>query len=227
MLYIVLLASLVAAAPAVYLCACFIVYWVDQKGLRRFHNLSAISGVTDIQWVWESIRGRRYKTLHAAHQKSSIVRVGPNTISFNDPSAAASIYGHGTQATKSPFYDASGGHFKNLADTRDKKDHARKRRLLATGYALTTILRWEGKIASRINALLDQYDGYCTSPDDPTSEATPVDHRRWMDLFTIDAIHDIGLSANLRLIEKGDDSIEVRNSGGKVYRCNFRKSLWG
>ncbi|KAF2494117.1 cytochrome P450 monooxygenase [Lophium mytilinum] len=228
MFSISLLAAFAVLTPVVYFCTCFIVYFYDRKGFRRFHNLSAISGATDIPWLWESIHGRRYKTLHAAHQKSSIVRIAPNIISFNDPSAAASIYGHGTKATKSPFYDASGAHFKNVADTRDKQDHARKRRLLATGYALTTLLRWEGKVASRVNALLDQYDARCVSPDvSNRADAVPVDHRRWMDLFTIDTINDIGLSANLRMIEKGDDSIEVQNSRGQTYRCNFRKSLWG
>ncbi|KAJ5801159.1 uncharacterized protein N7518_003227 [Penicillium psychrosexuale] len=126
------------------------------------------------------------------------------------------------------FYDAGHGHFKNVADTRDKEEHSRKRRLLATGYALTTLLRWEDKVASRINALLNQYDKFCLRLDVARrADAIPVDHRRWMDIFTIDAIHDIGLSANLRLIEKGDDVLEVQNSRGQSYQCQFRKSLWG
>ncbi|KAI2707712.1 hypothetical protein CBS147332_6770 [Penicillium roqueforti] len=228
MLYITFVAVTVVLCPVAYFGFCFVVYLYDAKSLRRFQNLSILSGLSDIQWVWESIRGRRYKTLHMAHQNATIVRVAPNVLSFNHPKAATAIYGHGTPTTKSPFYDAGHGHFKNVADTRDKEEHSRKRRLLATGYALTTLLRWEDKVASRINALLNQYDKFCLRLDVARrADAIPVDHRRWMDIFTIDAIHDIGLSANLRLIEKGDDLIEVQNSRGQSYQCQFRKSLWG
>lgn len=227
MLYVMLLAVTTVLLPVAYLTSSLIIYFYDAKGLRRFHNLSIFSGMTDVPWVWESIRGRRYKTLHAAHKTATVVRVGPNTISFNNPKAAAAIYGHGTPTIKSPFYDAGHGHFKNVADTRDKQEHSRKRRILATGYALTTLLRWEDKVASRINALLNQYDSFCLTQGSASAKATPVNHRRWMDIFTIDTIHDIGLSANLRLIEKGDDEIEVQDSRGRSYRCNFRKSLWG
>ena len=226
MLYIVILTGITGLAPVIYIIYCFAIYCYDAKRLRRFPNLSALSGMTDLPWVWESIRGRRYKTLHAAHQTHPIVRISPNTISFNSPSAASTIYGHGSPAVKSPFYDAGAGHFKNLADTRDKKDHSRKRRILATGYALTTLLRWEGKVASRVRALLDQYDRAACSGADEAGRM-PVDHRRWMDIFTIDTIHDIGLSANLRLIEKGDDLIEVQGANGRIYHCRFRQSLWG
>lgn len=228
MLYIIFLAITATLAPIVYFSVCFGIYLYDAKNLRRFHNLSFFSGATDIPWLWASIRGRRYKTLHSAHQSATIVRVGPNIVSFNDPKAALAIYGHGTPTTKSPFYDADGAHFKHVADTRDKQQHSQKRRLLASGYALTTLIRWEDKVASRINALLDQYDRFCLSPDDPRREiANSVDHRRWMDIFTIDTIHDIGLSADLKLIEKGDDLIEVQDSQGRNYSCRFRKSLWG
>lgn len=228
MLYIVLFTSAAILAPVVYFSYCCIIYFYDAKGLRRFHNISAFAGITEAPWIWESIRGRRYKALHAAHQEWPIVRVAPNTISFNDPSAATTIYGHGSPATKSPFYDAGAGHFKNLADTRDKEEHSRKRRILATGYALTTLLRWEDKVASRIGALLDQYDSFCASPEDVKSgKAVGVDHRRWMDIFTIDIIHDIGLSANLRLIEKGNDLVDALSSSGEMYQAHFRKSLWG
>lgn len=227
MLYIAYAVALTLGVPLAYLCASVFVYFYDAKGLRRFDSLRFLSGVTDLPWVWASIRGRRYKDLHAAHARAAIIRVAPNVLSFNDLKAAVTIYGHGSPAVKAPYYDAGAGHFKNVADTRDKEEHSRKRRLLASGYALTTLIRWEHKVASRIQALLDQYDSHCLSATEQYGpETVSVDHRRWMDIFTIDTIHDIGLSANLKLVEQGDDLLEVENSRGQTYQCHFRKSLW-
>jgi cytochrome P450 len=198
-------------------------YLNDAKRFRRFHNLSWLSGITLWPWMWASIRLRRYKDLHRAHQKAAVVRVGPNILSFNDHRAAAAIYGHGSPCIKAPYYDSGVGHFRNLADTRDKQEHSQKRRILASGYALTTLLRWENKIADRIQALVKQYDVRCGAPG---SSETILDHRRWMDIFTIDLINDIGLSANLNLLEKGDDIIDVEDADGRKHKHHFRESLW-
>lgn len=120
MLYILL----IAAASLVLLAAQFGLtlarYFYDAKRLRRFHNFSKLSGITNLPWIWASIRLRRFKDLHEAHQDAAIVRVGPNALSFNDSRAAAAIYDHGSPATKAPYYDSGAGHYRNLADTRNK-----------------------------------------------------------------------------------------------------------
>lgn len=227
MLYFVLIAS--ATSILLLLQASYLVlhYFIDRKGLRRFHNLSRLSGFTNLPWIWASIKLRRFKDLHRAHQESIIVRVAPNILSFNHPDAAASIYGHGSPCAKAPYYDSGAGHFRNLADTRNKQEHSQKRRILASGYALTTLLRWEDKVVNRTQALIKQYDARCVTKDAAETKAVEyIDHRRWMDLFTIDLINDIGLSANLKLLERGDDLFEVRNMRGKSYQCRFRESLW-
>lgn len=207
----------------VYLVIC---YFYDYKHLRRFQNLSTFSGVTDLPWIVASIRLKRFKDLHEAHKTAKIVRVGQNILSFNDVRAASSIYGHGSPSVKAPYYDAGAGHYRNLADTRSKPEHSQKRRILAAGYALTTLLRWEDKVMNRIHALVGQYDVRCLSRGVSTPEDISLDHRRWMDLFTIDIINDIGLSAGMKLLEKADDSFEVRDSLGHQYSCRFRESLW-
>jgi cytochrome P450 len=201
-------------------------YFYDSKKLRRYTSLNWLAGITDLPWIWASIRLRRYRDLHNAHTFSTVIRIGPNALSFNSPRAAALIYGHGSPAIKPPYYDAGAGPFRNLADTRDKGEHSRKRRVLASGYALTTLLRWEDKIANRVQALLNQYDSKCLDGKRPSaSTVVSLDHRRWMDLFTIDLINDVGLSAGMKLLEKGDDVFEVQSRSGETYTCRFRESL--
>jgi cytochrome P450 len=226
MLLIVFAFLSTAVLSLLYSCWLIYCYVKDAKRLRRFPSLTPLAGITYLPWIWASIRLRRFLVLHEAHQHAPIIRIGPNALSLNDSRAAQVIYGHGTQTIKDSYYDSGAGPYRHLADTRDKQEHSRKRRILASGYALTTVVKWEHKIANRIQALVNQYDCRCGPTYGQCDSASPVDHRRWMDLFTIDVICDIGLSAGLRLLEKGDDVLEVQNADGKTYQCRFRESLW-
>jgi cytochrome P450 len=227
MLYIIVLAAAFVSLLLGASATSIVQYLYDSKRLRRFPSLSPLAGLTNLPWLWSSITLRRYKDLHEAHKQHTVVRVGPNILSFNDAVAAATIYGHGSPAVKAPFYDAGAGHYRNLADTRNKEEHSQKRRLLASGYALTTLIRWEDKVVDRVQALVAQYDARCLERRSSRSnDAFSLDHRRWMDIFTIDIINDIGLSAGMKLLENGDDVFEVQGQDGEIYKTNYRQALW-
>lgn len=59
-------------------------YFIDPKGLRRFPNLNAVSGITDLGFVYEAYKGFRSHALLEAHRKSPVVRIGPNSLSYSD-----------------------------------------------------------------------------------------------------------------------------------------------
>jgi hypothetical protein len=62
-------------------------YFRDRKGLRKYPNLNPFSGFTDLSFIWEAQRGFRSQRLLEAHQKSPVVRIGPNSLSYGDPRA--------------------------------------------------------------------------------------------------------------------------------------------
>lgn len=62
-------------------------YFRDPKGLRKYPNLNLLSGVTDLGFLYEAHKGFRSNALLAAHQKSPVVRIGPNSLSYSDLSA--------------------------------------------------------------------------------------------------------------------------------------------
>ena len=74
--------------------------------------------------------------MHALHQHHPIVRVGPNALSYGAPTAIKDIYGHGTTCVKDRFYSEKSGSHAHLANVVDKQDHARKRKVLASAYAI-------------------------------------------------------------------------------------------
>lgn len=62
-------------------------YFRDPKGLRKYPNLNFLSGITDLGFCYEAHKGFRSRTLLEAHQKSPVVRIGPNSLSYSDLSA--------------------------------------------------------------------------------------------------------------------------------------------
>ena len=89
---------LVALFPVLYY---LLPYLADDKKLRRFP--SPFPAQFSEFWLFvQARRGRRYLSVHAAHQKyGKFVRIQPEHVSIADPAAIAAIYGHGTGFLKS------------------------------------------------------------------------------------------------------------------------------
>lgn len=62
-------------------------YFRDPKGLRKYPNLNLLSGITDLAFIYESHKGFRSHALLEAHEKSPVVRIGPNSLSYSDLAA--------------------------------------------------------------------------------------------------------------------------------------------
>ena len=226
-------------------CVCFLIpskhvydYFRDQKGLRRFPGMTILSPFTNIPYMFYASQKRRYKAVHEAHQKlGPVIRVGPNSVSFADVNAARDIYGHGSPVRKDHFYDVQAGSHRHLADVSDREDHSRKRRVLAGAYSQAGLERWEHIVADRTGALVRQYDRLCDRPlyesspqPDPTIVSVKTDgfinHRQWMTIFAEDAIAQIGLTADLHLLEAGNDSVSITDLKGREHAFPYRAALW-
>lgn len=111
----------------------------------------------------------------------------------------------------------------------DKADHARKRRVLSSAYALKNLEDWEFKVADKTERFLKACDRACTSPlekgDVPAPEDLTFDYRKYTNLFTVEAIADIGLSEKLGFLDKGSDEVTAERMDGTLYQANFRQAL--
>lgn len=175
--------------------------------------------------------GARSTHLSKLHQKHPVIRTGPNTLSYGDVRAVKDIYGHNTGCTKDTSYVVTSGSHFHLADVIDKHDHARKRKLLSSAYAIKNLEEWEHKVADKTERLVAYLDKRCTAPlptgvHVPDTEDLNVDYRAWTNFFTLDAIADIGLSEKLGFLDNGYDQITGRRLDGTKYTCNFRECLY-
>ncbi|KAF5702847.1 cytochrome P450 monooxygenase oxidoreductase [Fusarium mundagurra] len=193
----------------------FILYLKDPKGLRRFPNMSPFSGMSNLPFMILAHGGARSTHLAKLHKTKPIIRAGPNSLSFAGGQAIKDIYGHGTPCTKDESYI----------------DHARKRKVLSSAYALKNLENWEYKIADKVQRMMDHFDKVCTAPLPkgarfPDPQDVNVDFRAWSNFFSLDAIADIGLSEKLGLLDQGHDLVEAQQTCGAVYKTNLRECLY-
>ncbi|KAL3488469.1 cytochrome P450 [Aspergillus germanicus] len=206
-------------------------YFRDPKGLRRYPNMSAFSGISAIPFMMMASRGFRSLELQKLHQKHPVLRTGPNTLSYGDVRAIKDIYGHNTRCIKDPSYIVTAGTHYHLADVVDKPDHARKRKVLSSAYALKNLESWEHKVSDKIARLVKHFDTICTAPlpagqERPAPADLTVDFRAWTNYFTLDAIADIGLSDKLGFLDQGNDMCTAERKNGTTYRTSLREALY-
>jgi hypothetical protein len=201
--------------------------------LRRFPNFSFASGWSNLPFMVLAHGGARSTYLAKAHKKQPVLRTGPNSLSFGSVSAIKSIYGHGTPCVKDDQYVVTAGTHYHLADVIEKQDHARKRKVLSSAYALKNLEGWEYKVADKAERLVTQFDKRCSAPPKSPSETQrlkprdmDVDLRMWTNFFTLDAIADIGLSEKLGLVDRGHDMVEGQRTNGDVVELPLRECLY-
>lgn len=176
-------------------------------------------------------RGFRSNELAEMHKKHPILRTGPKTLSYGDTQAIKDIYGHGTKCTKDSSYSVTAGSHFHLADVVDKPDHARKRKVLSSAYALKNLESWEFKVTDKAERILAHFDKVCSQPPAPgTTQFGPdeldIDLRGWTNFFTLEAIADIGLSAQLGFLDRGNDICTAKRMDGSTYEVNLRPALY-
>ncbi|KAJ5107987.1 hypothetical protein N7456_004662 [Penicillium angulare] len=213
----------------------YVEYLRDPKGLRKYPNLHPISGISALPFMLLAWTGSRSMELSRLHKKHPVIRTGPNTLSYGDTRAIKDIYGHNTKCTKDESYNiTSGSHF-NLADVIDKPDHARKRKVLSSAYALKNLESWEYKVTDKIQRMFKHFDAVCTDApkeDVASGRAAPdqkdvtLDLRGWNNFFTLDAIADIGLSEKLGLLDQGHDLVTAERKDGTTYTTSLRDALY-
>jgi cytochrome P450 len=237
--------SLLALAPyAVGLVFISFVYFLaypyyeylrDPKGLRKYPNLSPFSGISALPFMFMASRGFRSMELAQLHKKHPVIRTGPNTLSYGDVRAIKDIYGHNTKCTKDASYAVTAGTHFHLADVIDKPDHARKRKVLSSAYALKNLESWEYKVTDKVQRMFKHFDEVCTlAPKEdvasgkvaPDPKDLTLDLRAWNNFFTLDAIADIGLSEKLGFLDQGNDMVMAERRDGTTYRTSLREALY-
>jgi benzoate 4-monooxygenase len=86
------------------------------------------------------------------------VRIAPNHVSVADPDALQIIYAHGNGSMKSEFYDAFVSIQRGLFNTRNRADHARKRKIVSHIFSQKSVIEFEPNVRQYVGELIQQWD---------------------------------------------------------------------
>ncbi|KAF7319086.1 Cytochrome P450 monooxygenase [Mycena chlorophos] len=225
------MSSLIKAAlalPATLLAAHLAVYLIDPYGLRRFPG-PFLAKFTDAWLGYISQQGHRSEVIHALHLKyGPCVRISPSEVSVASPEALQLVYAHGNGALKSTFYDAFVSIQRGLFNTRDRKQHTRKRKLVSHIFSQKSVLEFEPNISLYIDQLLIQWDRLFDSAVKGASGSEGEggwvgrDGRLWLDLLpwtnylAFDIIGDLAFGAPFGMIEAARDAAPVPATESEV-----------
>ncbi|KAF2808444.1 putative P450 monooxygenase [Mytilinidion resinicola] len=134
-------------------------FYTHSHGASSHHNVPGPWTFSISSWrlAYEDLRGRRTRTICQLHAKyGPVVRIGPNEVSFNSPSALRTIYGAGSGFQRTDYYrmfDAYGR--QNLFSFASGKDHGERKKLVAHAYSKTVMLR--GSVAAMVELKAKQF----------------------------------------------------------------------
>ncbi|KAF2490822.1 cytochrome P450 [Lophium mytilinum] len=149
---LLLLGTLIAGLAAYILLV--VIYRFTLHPLARYPG-PPLARITDTHLAYHAYLGTRHLEYLRAHELyGPIVRIGPNTLSINTASALKTIYGFKSNVKKSDFYDAFpvNKNAVNVHSTRDKKVHARKRRVLSHAFSDKAVAELEKYILQNVRA---------------------------------------------------------------------------
>jgi cytochrome P450 len=127
------------------------------------------------------------------------VRYGPNTVSFNQPAALKSIYGHKANVRKSDFYlafPAAPGVFSSHTAI-DRHAHARKRRVMSHAFSESAIKGVEQYVLTHVQSYIQKLAGGARSQE--WTEARDVS--KWSTYFSFDVMGDLAFGKSFGMLD--------------------------
>ncbi|PVH68922.1 cytochrome P450 [Cadophora sp. DSE1049] len=218
-------------------CTCVIVHRIFLHPLSRYPGpeLAKISSLYSIYHAW---RGDRHLDLLRLHGKyGSVVRYGPNSLSFNSPHAVSAIYTHDKNIAKTSFYNFFDVNktTKHTQSIIDKHSHGRRRRILSQALSEKVLRGMEVKIICHVQKLCNALGHGSSATSNVWSDTK--DMSLWTLYYAIDTITDLcfGYCASTidspinrdiaKLIETSSQKALIASLCGKSFIIHNQKIL--
>ncbi|RFU24956.1 hypothetical protein B7463_g11377, partial [Scytalidium lignicola] len=179
-----------------------------QKGLNKY-NGPFLASFTNFWRLWQYMWHWDRPYFPRVTKYGKIIRVGPNTLLFNDPEAIKDIYM--THFIKSDFYKVAQGVSKgvavpNIFSTTDRVYHGKLRRSVANAFAMSTLVNYEPFVTDTIVSFLRALD---TRFVGKAGDDGICDMSEWTKYFALDVISALTMGKPYGLLETGYDNIGI------------------
>ncbi|KAJ5133414.1 hypothetical protein N7526_004779 [Penicillium atrosanguineum] len=188
-------AALVVAAatlPAIW------IYRLALHPLAKYPGpeLAACSSLYFMYYIWTGYFPQHCETLFRRY-KSTVIRVAPGQLVFNDPRSIKDIVGRSDVYRGNFALRVIGFAGTNVSNIRDPGEHRRKRRLMAPGFSNTALNAQEpGIVVPIVDKLVSRIAG---------AETDVVNLSDYFDCATLDIIGALSFGANFAMLDKLHD----------------------
>ncbi|OQU96270.1 hypothetical protein CLAIMM_02377 [Cladophialophora immunda] len=174
------------------------------------HGLNSIpgpflAGFTDLWRFGTTVAATPHQVQIDLHRrlKSSLVRIGPRTVSVSDPALIPTIYGLNSGFTKTKFYTLhmlsyKGQFTPSLFTTLDEGYHAKFKRPIANAYSMSTMVEFEPLVDSTSRLFMSRLDEFAAS-------GAPFNFGTWLQMYAFDVIGEVVFSKKLGFLETRSD----------------------
>ncbi|KAI9036030.1 cytochrome P450 [Aspergillus affinis] len=123
------------------------------------------------------------------------VRLGPTELSITDPEAIVALHGPQTPVSKGPWYGIFGDRI-SLQLERDKKIHARRKKVWDRGLNDKSLRLYESRVVKYANQLVDVIEQHVD---------TSIDMAKWCNYYAFDVMGDLSFGKSFgMLLNSGD-----------------------
>ncbi|EPE03911.1 isotrichodermin c-15 hydroxylase [Ophiostoma piceae UAMH 11346] len=164
--------------------------------------LAKITGCYALYHAWKGDRHLEFYRLHQMY--GSVVRCGPNALSFDTATALKDIYGFRSNVGKAEFYDAFAHPAHNTHNTRDKKEHARKRRVLSHAFSDAAVKEAERYILQNVRTFCD-----VLAPSSAEASWTTHNMSDLCNWLAMDILGDLCFGKAFHMLERTDNRFAI------------------
>nr|A0A068AA78.1 RecName: Full=Cytochrome P450 monooxygenase orf5; AltName: Full=Brefeldin A biosynthesis cluster protein orf5 [Penicillium brefeldianum]AIA58897.1 putative cytochrome P450 [Penicillium brefeldianum] len=164
-----------------------------------FHNLSGFRGpfiarLSSFYLAWLSAKRLHLHDeiddLHSLY--GDYVRTGPRELSIIDPQCVQVIYGSQTKCIKGPIYTLLDPRT-NLSSTRDKTEHAKRRRAWDRGFSTTALHTYEPMVQELTEELMTIIDELSENP---------INITEWVDKYAFEVMGQLTFGKPFNMLKE-------------------------
>ncbi|KAF4443309.1 putative P450 monooxygenase [Fusarium austroafricanum] len=173
-----------------------------RKGLRQIPGpfLASFSQLDRLLTAASGFQQRRHIDYHRKY--GSLVRVGPNHVSFSDADLIPQVYGISSKFVKSNFYSLFDVRNKNgqanstVFSVRDLKQHRASKRQVAHAFSMSAMIELEPMTDDCIKILQDKLDNL---------DGRELDFGEWLHWYAFDVITSVTFSNRMGFMQEERD----------------------
>jgi benzoate 4-monooxygenase len=143
-----------------------------------------------------------------------VVRIGYNHISIASEQGIPLVYAHGNGFLKDEFYDAFISGVPGVFNTRNRAQHARKRRIVAHAFSAAACVRFEKYMTENLQTWVRKLDTIVATAEGNGFKR--LNMMPWCTYIAFDIIGSLAFGAPFGMVEKGRDECVSQQSDGSV-----------